>query len=230
MKTNSYIKKIKRENKPIVFLMIGGPGSGKSNIKKKVLEKFNYNISNFVDLDPDETLKDLYNNNLNKFDKSKKVYDKLLKHFIENNNNLIIDKVGSDYNKINDLIKKFKKKYKIYLIIVYTDLDIALDRIKKRSKKTGRSIRSRPGKNWPYSDYKKLPSSVRKYLDYSCNKVNNIFIYDNNKDSIIIFESECIRKKNKKTIKTCKINKNKSKRFERTYKIKSLKKYCDKTN
>ena len=229
MEPNSYIKNIQNENKPIVFLMIGGPGSGKSTIKNKILEKFEYNISNFVDLDPDKILKDLYKNKIEKFNKSKKIYNKLLEYFIKNNNNLIIDKVGSDFNKINDLINKLKEKYKIYLIIVYTELDIALDRIKKRSKKTGRSIKSRPGKNWPYSDYKNLPSSVKKYLDYSCNKINKIFIYDNNKDSIIIFESNCI-KKNKKTKKYCKINKNKSKRFKKTYKIKDFKKYCDKTN
>ena len=71
---NYYIKNIQNENKPIVFLMIGGPGSGKSTIKKKILEKFDYNISNFVDLDPDQILKDLYKNKIEK-EQTLSIYD-----------------------------------------------------------------------------------------------------------------------------------------------------------
>ena len=44
------------------------------------------------------------------------------------------------------------------------------------------------------------------------------------------FNNKSDIKKNKKTKKYCKINKNKSKRFKKTYKIKDFKKYCDKTN
>lgn len=130
--------------KPIgnLVILIGGSGSGKSHVRKsiininaKVIDADKYlvqmaKIKN-VNLRDSKAVAELYK-------ETKPLYQKYINNFIKNvsnKENVIIDSTGKDYNKNKNLIDLFKAKGYI-ITVIYVDIDIktALERNRNRER------------------------------------------------------------------------------------------------
>lgn len=175
----------------IALVLVGGPGSGKSSGKTVTINNIGKTIKDFVNIDPDEILTNLFNNNNECYDRVSKINNKSFNMAIEQNKNIIFDGTGSNYDWYSkNVIKKLKNNdYKVILIIVKNSVDKVLSRIKKRAKLIKRNV------DEPYtrSVYKHLSSNIPKYLSLTCNYADFIYLYDNSKQSInLIYKTKCV--------------------------------------
>jgi len=134
------------------IILMGGPGSGKSKIVETIINVKNARIFN-VDFEREATAKKL-NLDLNKPEDNEEILKhtysstspnnrtiKLLRSTITNSDpdkylpNIIFDTVGTHVDLIKELISIAKDKgYITTMILIKCDLEIALDRNRKRSR------------------------------------------------------------------------------------------------
>lgn len=124
---------------PVVLILTGAPGSGKSTIKSKLLEE--YQINNYVNVDPDEIRTILESNGVvftDKFmSKVTNTFNKrLVDYCLENKFNIVFDTTGRNYTANKDLINDSKTHgYKSVFAMVYVSKETSLKRIKERNEK-----------------------------------------------------------------------------------------------
>jgi predicted kinase len=132
------------KNKIAIFVC-GSGGSGKSTLTKK-------HFSEYIHIDVDIIYEELlllnklglkikdFNESQSKlakelFEKAKELNDEKLKNAILTGNNLVIDGIGRDSDIILNQRKYLENYgYDTFMIMVYTDLEICIDRVKSRER------------------------------------------------------------------------------------------------
>jgi predicted ABC-type ATPase len=193
------ISKGQSSNPPIAIIMVGGPGSGKSTAQALVLQQLNKKMTDFINIDPDQILKDKYGNINTPENRAavEKINDMLYTETFAKTCNLIFDGTGKDFDWYNaNVIKKLKNEgYTTYLcIIMMHDIKTAKERIASRKEQTNRDV-----PDW-YVDqtYESLDEIIDNYLNIPCTELDNLFLYDNTSDTIRLeMRSSCTEDKNK---------------------------------
>jgi predicted kinase len=173
------------KNKIAIFVC-GSGGSGKSTFIKKYL-------NNFVHIDVDIIYEELLISNklglkikdFNKdeiklsgelLEKAKELNNDKIKNTILKNENLVIDGIGRDSDIIfhqRQYLENFG--YKTYMIMLYADLDICIDRINHRERVYGINITE---DSW-YLSYDNIGTYKKEFRN------NFKFIYNNVPDSVL---------------------------------------------
>ena len=168
----------KSSSKKHAIILVGGPGAGKSGIKKPIIEKqLKLKESDFINIDPDRILSELFDNNNDCRRRVNQINDIIYEESIKQGKNIIFDGTGKDYDwYFNDVIQKLKREgYIVTIGIISNNVKIVLDRIKKRAEETGRYVH----KDYVEYVYDKLEQNIPKYLNISCVYADNIFLFDN---------------------------------------------------
>ena len=184
---NGKIQSAKKEN--IAIVLVGGPGSGKSTTKTKVLNILSKPENDFVNLNPDEILEKYFGNNRELYDKCTPIYKRLYEETMTANANVIVDRTGSDFNSyFEDVIKKLKTgNYDIHLVIVNAEMAKILDRIKKRAQATGRAV----NETYMNGVYDNMKTAIPKYVGLDCEFVKTIFLFDNTNNLKLAYRTVC---------------------------------------
>ena len=186
---NNKLLNIKRNKNAII--MVGGPGSGKTSGIKIVLDMTKKILDDYVIVSPDDVLQDFFNYDRTKYGEANKINNQLYDNALKNNYNIIFDRTGTNFEVYynNDISKIKGKGYNVVLCIVYNNYTNVKDRIMERTAKTGRAV----NEGYAKSSYRDLTFNIPKYLKLNCQKVDEIFCFDNTSSSIeLIYRSKCI--------------------------------------
>lgn len=171
-------------NDPAIFktvFIVGGPGSGKTYISKQL----GLNALGYVTINSDLAFEYLMKkNNLNSKmpddeTQEREIVRKRAKDITANKSalaidgrlGLFIDATGAKFQRVNDLKTKFEELgYDCYLIIVNTQLDIAMNRNKNRERTVPDDVVI---DSW---------NSVQNNIGMFAKIFNNVSIIDNNGD------------------------------------------------
>jgi predicted kinase len=171
----------------IAIFVCGSGGSGKSTFVRN-------NLENYIHIDVDIIYEELLISNglgLNiqnftksqkeladtLFEKAKELNNLKLKTSVYAGNNLVIDGIG----RYSDIVLSQKEYfenygYNVYMIMLYVDLDICINRIKNRERVYNQSITE---DSW-YLSYNNIGTYKREFGDrFTFIYNNNTFILDN---------------------------------------------------
>lgn len=188
IENNKYINK-KEKNSQLLY-MVGGPGSGKSSGKKKILELNNLDYNTFINIDPDDLLEFFFNNSEYNRKFIFSFNEKIIKYFSFEKYNIIWDTSGRSYNWAKDTILKTLKNlnYNIIICIMYNKIENVKSRIKIRAEKIGRNIPN----HYLNNTYTTLKNVIPKYLNLDCKYADHIYIYDNSGSQLnLVYHSSC---------------------------------------
>ena len=176
----NYIKSaLKRKKKEkIAIIMVGGPGSGKTNARIEVIEKLKMNTEDFVIVDQDIIVTKYFNNDNKCRNEVNKINDHLYQKAYEGGYNLVYDGTGRNFDYYTKyVINKLKNAgYTTHLcIVILANLDEAFKRINTRSENTGRYMR----REFVVDAYAKLQTAIPQYLNLPCPSVDYIYLFDN---------------------------------------------------
>ena len=187
------LKKGTSEGLPIVYIMMGPPGAGKSTIKKT------FNINNYVNIDLDEIKKICLRcfpdspslkgfsviGNLKRFAKQ------LTEMAIAERMNILFDTTGRMKDVVENVINETKSAdYKQIFVIVYTSLDNCLERASMRNMtERDREPMSSSMVSGAYESFmeKSASSGIASYYlianSQLTNEANELYVFDNNGSS-----------------------------------------------
>lgn len=186
------------------IIMVGAPGSGKSVTQKLCIKSLKYKYKDFVIIDPDEIYMKIYGGDplyrrINEYHNDDgsangRGYDMMIinnldfEYAVDNRYNLVFDGTGRNYKSIyTNIIRKLRSNdYRIVICINLIDIEIALKRVEKREKETGRIV---PEK-FIHETYEILMNIIPKYLYLDSLSVDSILVYDNNDKTTLILEIE----------------------------------------
>ena len=186
---NNKLLNIKRNKNAII--MVGGPGSGKTSGIKIVLDMTKKNLDDYVIISPDDVLEDFFNSDRTKYAGANKINNQLYDKALANNYNIIFDRTGTNFEDYyTSVISRIKDNgYNVVLCIVYNNYTNAKDRIEQRTIATGRAV----NEGYAKKSYRDLTFNIPKYIALNCQKVDEIFCFDNTSTSIeVIYRSKCI--------------------------------------
>jgi predicted ABC-type ATPase len=188
-------KILKKYHKTIIYdkqkwfiFTAGCFGSGKSHVMQYLHTMKKIDLNDYIFVDPDELRyeipeiqdyikKDPYTVGEKTHDEACYLADLLIAISLYENNNIISDGSMQNYfwyqNSFIPYLRKNYPTYKIAIIYVKADLDIVLERCKKRGENTGRMIKEDIIK----STYDKVKISYDKLaplVDFSCIIDNNL--------------------------------------------------------
>jgi predicted ABC-type ATPase len=181
------------------IIMVGGPGSGKSSGIKILLGMTKKVLDDYVIVSPDEVLEEFFNSDIKKYADANKINEQLYEIALKKNYNIIFDRTGTNFEVYyTTVISRIKDSgYNVVLCIVYNNYTNAKNRIEQRTATTGRAV----SENYAKNSYKDLTFNIPKYINLNCQKVNDIFCFDNTSTSIeLIYRSKCINNENVVTI------------------------------
>jgi len=181
------------------IIMVGGPGSGKSSGIKILLGMTKKVLDDYVIVSPDEVLEEFFNSDIKKYADANKINEQLYEIALKKNYNIIFDRTGTNFEVYyTTVISRIKDSgYNVVLCIVYNNYTNAKKRIEQRTATTGRAV----SENYAKNSYKDLTFNIPKYINLNCQKVNDIFCFDNTSTSIeLIYRSKCINNENVVTI------------------------------
>jgi predicted ABC-type ATPase len=140
------------DERPILWLMAGGSGSGKSTILKKLQKKGEVARQNVVHLDPDDFKKDIpeFNELVKRKDsraaevvheESGLMAREAFRQAIAQRSDIIYDSTLSNFGKAFDIIMQARENdYEIRIIGVTVAPRTAVTRVRERGDKTGRYV------------------------------------------------------------------------------------------
>lgn len=225
----------------IAIILVGGPGSGKSTGKYKIIKELNKNHEDFVNIDPDEIISQLFNNNNKCREEVNQINNKSYEEAISAQKNIIFDGTGKDFEWYHsNVIKRLKDlDYYVNLVIVMNKVDIVMKRIKNRAQISGRNV----SENYTNYVYKALSEAIPKYLSLDCYNVDSIYLFDNSKEEIqLVYKTMCddsfikkmfggnLRFKKGKNLKQKKTNKKITTKNSKNNSKKNIKKNIKKKN
>ena len=180
-----FTKNVKYHDRPIAVITMGIPGSGKSTVVKKIIQKnMNkilpstqpYLLKDFVNCNPDEILPFIEETDEKiRLSKASRKNGSLLKKIRESDNkySVIYDGTGVNLSAYKGNINKFiENGYFTVLIYVKTNPLIAKNRVKRRSRKVKSSNIKRiyedlnqpiKGKNMKKFDFYKNDVAVKNF-------------------------------------------------------------------
>lgn len=170
--------------KPVVVLMGGGSASGKSTIKKNIVD---YNLSN-ADIKAANVDSDEIKESLPEYDKYKeenantaamRVHEEssdigalALDSLISKKKNFIFDGTMKSAEKYDKLVDRLKTAgYEVQVVIADVPLEVALSRSDSRAKHTGRMV--------PHEIIEASHQGVPKTLSKIKSKVDSFSVWDN---------------------------------------------------
>ena len=183
---NQYITEIANsspiQKNPICIINIGGIASGKTTVCRIYIKDYlKMNMTSFCDINPDNVLEKFYDNNVNCYGlTSNSPYDiinGLFTKAVSRRCNILYDTTGIN---TKDVMKKLKELHKHKYIInfcvcVIDNIDIALKRVIKRAKKTGRHV----DEDHFIQRYHDLPIALNTfYFKLPKNKYNEIVVFN----------------------------------------------------
>ena len=164
-----------------VFILAGGPGSGKSFVTKSVFAGTGLKVVNsdtYFERELKKASLSLQMPDSEEEDrkplraKAKLTALSSLQVYIRGRLGMIIDSTGRDYDMVAGHVRYFKNMgYDTYMIFVNTSLDVALERNKRRERTVPEYITT---KNW-----KETQANTGKYQRLF--GMNNFIVVDNNK-------------------------------------------------
>ena len=175
------VSPLKSNEQPLCIINVGGPGSGKSTVSKiyikNVLKK---NINKFCIVNPDDILNKYFNNDINCYEIDNNsphdVINELFDVAVKNKYNILYDTTGLDIKDIKPKINLLKKNnYTVNVCVCLIDISIALKRVEKRTKLTGRNMAN----DYFYKRYHDLPKILDHfYFNLLYKTIDEIIIYN----------------------------------------------------
>lgn len=129
---------LERSSNPSVLILCGPPGSGKSTVKKNLLNEFF--INDYVNIDPDEIRSILMSEGVT-FPDDKIMagitnsFNKRISDFsLKEGYNIVFDTTGQNFRAVSDLIYQSKEiGYKTIFSIIYASLETCQRRVESRN-------------------------------------------------------------------------------------------------
>ena len=179
----------------IAIVMVGGPGSGKSSAKAQTISYLKKKKEDFVNIDPDEIITNLFNIDTKCYDQAGIINNKSLEMAIKQNKNIIFDGTGRNFDWYSTNVIKLLKDlgYNLNLVIVTNNINTVVNRIEKRAREEGRTVNI----TYASSVYNTLKTAIPQYLNLNCDFVDKIFFYDNSEKLNLILYTDCSNGKKK---------------------------------
>jgi predicted ABC-type ATPase len=181
------IEKYDSSSKPKMIFMVGGPGSGKSSGQTHIMSRLKFNKEDFISIDPDQILGDLFDMNNIKRPIVNKINDELYEIAKRKRLNIIYDKTGKNLQKSLSVIEDAAKfGYSIYICIVITDSEIAKARAKIRQIQTGRNV-----PNHVLNEiYRSLNTIYKDYIYIRHKNIKGVYVYRNDENFKLLLISK----------------------------------------
>jgi predicted ABC-type ATPase len=172
---------LKTNEQPLCIFNFGGPGSGKSTVSKIYIKNvLKQNINKFCIVNPDDVLYKYFNNDINCYNINNNsphdVINELFDIAVKNKYNILYDTTGLDIKDIKPKINLLKKNnYTVNVCVCLIDISIALKRVEKRTKLTGRNMAN----DYFYKRYNEVPKILDHfYFNLLYKKIDEIIIYN----------------------------------------------------
>ena len=175
---------------PKILILCGPPGSGKSTIKTQLL--VSKNISDYVNIDPDEIRSILMDQGLTfPDDKTMSGITNAFNKRIRNESqkqrfNIVFDTTGQNFRAVFDLIRNSRDSgYKTHFVIVYASLETCLARVNSRNARLAETASSRiplpiEVAKSIYKGFLQDKGTASLFLLEYPVRVDEILLYDNN--------------------------------------------------
>ena len=176
---------------PTAIFMMGLPGSGKSSSLGVILEEISKNKEDFIEIDPDECMKQIdgYNNSkASDFNRNGVIIcSHILTNCIKEKYNFIYSGTGKSYKQYMTMINKANKNgFDTILVYVKVYLKTAKNRNKLRTRQVPNEVIQEIYEKLKETHSRKKGTVMQTNFEILSEKVNTYYIIDNNKEKPII--------------------------------------------
>jgi predicted ABC-type ATPase len=163
---------------PKLIIMVGGPGSGKTTIRSKCLEKLTQN--NAIVLNPDYIFTELFDNDHSYRSTLNELFRIFYQQYLGNQEthigsckNIVLDRTGAYTEATEYIVKSLKAfsehncAYEVILCVADVDVDVAYKRTIARSSEDGEEPGRVVPKDIVYRTHEAVDSAMVKYTENS---------------------------------------------------------------